>query len=92
MRKKEMIWVGIVSVVSVSLLTILLMKTMFEWLFYPLFPGMACYLLIAGGICGGTNTEEFAGTMLGIVVNSLVYFAVIELFILLRRRIGRSRS
>ncbi len=87
-----MIWVGIVSVVSVSLLTILIMKTMSGWLFYPLFPGMVCYLLIAGGICGGSNTEEIVGTVVGIIVNSLVYFAVIELLILLRRKIGRSRS
>jgi hypothetical protein len=86
MRKKEMIWVGIISVLSVSLLTILLMKTTAQWLFYPLFPGMACYLLIAG------NTEEIAGTILGIVVNSLVYFAVIELFLRLRRKISRSHS
>ncbi|MGA2349786.1 MAG: hypothetical protein ABSF70_05070 [Terracidiphilus sp.] len=92
MRKKEMIWVGIVSVVSVTLLTILLMKTMSEWFFYPLFIGMACYLLIAGGICGGTHTEEFVGTVLGIIVNSIVYFAVIELFIRLRRKISRSHS
>jgi hypothetical protein len=68
------------------------MKTTSQWLFYPLFPGMACYLLIAGGICGGTNTEEIAGTILGIVVNSLVYFAVIELFLRLRRKISRSHS
>jgi hypothetical protein len=92
MRKKELIWAGIVSVVSVSLLTTVLMKTMSEWLFYPLFPGMTCYLLIAGGICGGTSGEEFIGTILGISVNSLVYFALIELFMLLRRKIIRSRS
>jgi hypothetical protein len=92
MRTKEIIWVGMVSVVSVSLLTILLMKNLSDWLFFPLFPGMACYLLIAGGICGGTNTEEFVGIMLGFIVNSLVYFAVIELFLLLGRKICRSHS
>ena len=87
-----MIWVGMLSVASVSLLTILFMKSMYDWLFFPLFPGYFCYLMIAGGICGGSNAEEFVGTVVGILVNSLVYFAVIEVFLGLRRKAIRSRS
>ena len=58
--------------------------------FYPLFPGEAAFLLIAGGH-GGSNVEEYVGTAVSLLINILVCFAVFELIMLLRRRMKGRR-
>jgi hypothetical protein len=84
-----MLWAGLTSIVFVSLLTILLRITMSGFFFYPLFPGEMASILITGGH-GGTDVEELGGTVVGIVVNAFVYFAVFWLLVrlLIRMRAG----
>lgn len=90
MRNKRMQWVGIGSIVLVSLLTILLRVTSADFLLYPLFPGEIASLAITGAH-GGTNVEEFLGTLVGLIINVLLYFAALELLLAIRRRMRDAR-
>ena len=91
MRNKGMLWAGIASIVFVALLTFLLKITVSEFFLGALFPGEIASILITGGH-GGTNVEECVGTVVSIIVNALVYFAVFELLILVRRRMWKGQA
>lgn len=92
MRKKRLLLSICISAPVVTLLTIVERNLVAESLTNFLFLGEILSLLITGGH-GGTQTEEFAGAALSIIVNTSIYSTV--LFTLIggwRRKVAGNSS
>lgn len=85
---------GFSSAVIVGILTMLARLTdalPVSVTFYLLLPGTLLQLLITGGH-GGTSGEEFMGLVLGFLVNSVFYCALLTAILFIFRRIAARKG